>query len=287
MKIISWNTQWFKGLDEVVDVVRIVRVAREMADFDAICLQEVAVNYPMLTGGAPADQPAELARHLPGFQVFFAPAIDEFSPDGRMRQQFGNLIATRLPVRQLQQIALPYPNPACAPGEGGALPSMQRVLAVCTVQAPWGPLRLMTTHLEYYSLPMRHAQAVALRDWHLQACALAQQPPKAEAGTPYQPKPHTRDAVLCGDFNFERDSGEHGAVVAQMPANGFVNSWDVLHPGEPFPATFRIYDRTYGPEPVGCDFFFVSESLIPRVRRFAVDQATKASDHQPVLIELA
>ena len=107
MKIISWNTQWFKGLDEVVDVVRIVRVAREMADFDAICLQEVAVNYPMLTGGAPADQPAELARHLPGFQVFFAPAIDEFSPDGRMRQQFGNLIATRLPVRQLQQIALP------------------------------------------------------------------------------------------------------------------------------------------------------------------------------------
>ena len=68
MKVISWNTQWFKGLDEVVDIARIVRVAREMADFDAICLQEVAVNYPTLTGAAPADQPAELARHLPGFQ---------------------------------------------------------------------------------------------------------------------------------------------------------------------------------------------------------------------------
>jgi endonuclease/exonuclease/phosphatase family metal-dependent hydrolase len=78
MKVISWNTQWFKGLDEVVDVARIVRVARELADFDAICLQEVAVNYPKLTGSAPADQPAELARHLPGFQVFFVPALDEF-----------------------------------------------------------------------------------------------------------------------------------------------------------------------------------------------------------------
>jgi len=287
MKIISWNTQWFKGLDEVVDIARIVRVAREMADFDAICLQEVAVNYPTLTGGTPADQPAALAQHLPGFQVFFAPAIDEFSPDGGMRQQFGNLIATRLPVRQVQQVALPYPNPAREAGEGGALPSMQRVLAVCTVQAPWGPVRLMTTHLEYYSLPMRHAQAVALRDWHLQACDLALRPPKAEAGTPYQLKPHTLDALLCGDFNFERDSSEHGAVIAQAPANGLVDSWDVLHPEEPFPATFRIYDRTYGPEPVGCDFFFVSESLVPRVRRFAVNQATKASDHQPVLIELA
>ena len=196
MKVISWNTQWFKGLDEVVDIARIVRVAREMADFDAICLQEVAVNYPTLTGAAPADQPAELARHLPGFQVFFTPAIDEFSPDGAMRQQFGNLIATRLPVQQVQQVALPYPNPPRAADPDGPLPSMQRVRAVCTVQAPGGPVRLMTTLLEYYSLPMRHAQAVALRDWHLQACALALQPPKTEAGTPYQPKPHTLDALL-------------------------------------------------------------------------------------------
>ena len=287
MKVISWNTQWFKGLDEVVDVGRIVRVARDLADFDAICLQEVAVNYPKLTGSAPPDQPAELARHLPGFQVFFVPAIDEFSPDGTSRRQFGNLIATRLPVRQVQQIALPYPNPPGSDSTGAVLPSMQRVLAVCTVQAPWGPVRLMTTHLEYYSLPMRHAQAVALRDWHLQACALALSPPRAEEGTPYQRKAHTVDALLCGDFNFERDSAEHAAVVAPASANRWVNSWDVLHPGEPFPATFRLYDRTYGPEPVGCDFFFVSESLVPRVRRFAVDQNTRASDHQPVLIELA
>lgn len=287
MKVLSWNTQWFKGLDEQVDIGRVVRVARDMADFDAICLQEVAVNYTKLTGSAPADQPAELARHLPGFQVFFAPAIDEFSPDGKVRQQFGNLIATRLPVRQVQQIALPYPNPLSDAKAGEALPSMQRTLAVCTVMAPWGPVRLMTTHLEYYSQAMRHAQAAALRDWHLQACALAERPPKSEEGTPYQPKAHTVDALLCGDFNFERESEEHGAVVAQAPAHRLINSWDILHPGEPFPPTFRLYDRTYGPEPVGCDFFFVSESLAPRVRRFSVNQATKASDHQPVLIEVA
>ena len=50
MKIITYNTQWFKGLDEVVDIARVVRVARDMADFDVICMQEVAINYKGLTG---------------------------------------------------------------------------------------------------------------------------------------------------------------------------------------------------------------------------------------------
>ena len=34
MKIITWNVQWFCGLDGVVDVARVVDAARAMADFD-------------------------------------------------------------------------------------------------------------------------------------------------------------------------------------------------------------------------------------------------------------
>ena len=49
MKIVTYNVQWFKGLDNVVDIARVLNVARELADFDALCLQEVAVNYLNLT----------------------------------------------------------------------------------------------------------------------------------------------------------------------------------------------------------------------------------------------
>ena len=50
MKIVTYNVQWFKGLDNVVDIARVINVARDMADFDALCMQEVAVNYATLTG---------------------------------------------------------------------------------------------------------------------------------------------------------------------------------------------------------------------------------------------
>ena len=52
MKLITWNVQWFCGLDVVVSVERVVGEARAMADFDVLCLQEVAVIYQQLMGNA-------------------------------------------------------------------------------------------------------------------------------------------------------------------------------------------------------------------------------------------
>ncbi len=50
--------------------------------------------------------------------------------------------------------------------------------------------------------------------------------------------------------------------------------------------TFRLFDRTYGPDPVACDFVFVSAGLVPRLQRLWVDGRTQASDHQPVALQL-
>src|SRR3977135_1472546 len=50
VKLITWNIQWCRGCDGRVDPARIARVASEMADFDVLCLQEVASNYPDLAG---------------------------------------------------------------------------------------------------------------------------------------------------------------------------------------------------------------------------------------------
>jgi endonuclease/exonuclease/phosphatase family metal-dependent hydrolase len=53
----------------------------------------------------------------------------------------------------------------------------------------------------------------------------------------------------------------------------------------PHAPTFRLFDRTYGPEPITCDFVFVSGGLASRVVRVEVDGQTRASDHQPVWVE--
>ncbi len=283
MKLVTWNTQWCKGLDGLVSPQRIVKEALKLADFDVLCLQEIAVNYPSLTGDSPLDQPQAIASLLPGFEVVFGAAIDE-RPNGKA-QQFGTLIASRLPILQVQKWMLPSP---CETGASHAW--MPRVCTVCTVAAPWGPVRVMTTHLEYHSQPQRLVQAQALRHWHEESCAQALncRPMSVdEAGTPYQTKPHTMDAILCGDFNFESDSDEYRYLTDHTRTHAMSDSWTIAQTGQPHPPTFRLFDDTYGPDAVSCDFVFVSESLTSRVQSVVVDTLTQASDHQPVLIVLS
>ena len=46
MKLITWNVQWCRGVDGRVDPARIVAEAKRLADFDVLCLQEIADNFP-------------------------------------------------------------------------------------------------------------------------------------------------------------------------------------------------------------------------------------------------
>ena len=108
MQVLTWNVQWCRGCDGRVDPARIARVARDVADFDVLCLQEVARNFPDLPGSSGEDQFAELARHLPGYLLVEGIATDRLGPDGR-RSQFGNAIFTRLPVLQAFRHLLPWP----------------------------------------------------------------------------------------------------------------------------------------------------------------------------------
>jgi len=278
MKLVTWNTQWCCGLDGTVSPRRIVEGARALADFDVLCLQEVSQGFDGLRG-QPGDQPAQLAALLPGLRCFFGAAVDEFRPDGE-RQRFGNLVATRLPVARVQHHALPWPA-------DGSVESMPRMCTVVTVRSPrLGDVRVMTTHLEYYSAPQRLAQARALRALHDEACALAATPPKAiDDGSPFQPKVHTPHALLCGDFNAELSDPAIAAIVADSGSHALRNAWPLVHGDAPHAPTFRLFDRTYGADPMACDFVFVSAGLAARVRRVEIDAHTRASDHQPVLVE--
>jgi len=285
MKILTWNVQWFCGLDGVVDLPRVVAAAQAMADFDVLCLQEVAVNYPRLEGGAQEDQPRRLQQLLPDFDVCFGAAVDELAPDGRSRQRFGNLIASRLPVAQVHRYPLPYPADTTA----GGVRSMPRICVAATVMGAFGPVRVMTTHLEFYSPAMRLAQANELVRLHAQACALASHPPLFDdSGSAFQSKPHTPHCILTGDFNFETTDREYALVQSAVPgATRLRDAWPLANPGVPHAPTFRLHDQRYGPIPICCDFIFVSDTLTDRVQRVAVNAETRVSDHQPVLLELA
>ena len=281
MRLLTWNTQWCCGLDGEVRPLRIVSVARELADFDVLCLQEIAVNYPGLRGNAGHDQPELFADLLHGYDVVFGPAVDEWDPQGG-RSQFGNLIATRLPILQVRHHALPYP---ADPG----VESMPRLCTSVTVRDPvLGPVRVMTTHLEYYSRRQRLAQAQALRELHQEACAHAAGPPKAlHDGSAFGPKPHTAQAVLCGDFNLGPDTPEYDEITKAGEHGRWWDSWRLLHADVPHPPSFALFDRTYEPKPLSFDFVFVSDALKDKVRSIAVDGTTQASDHQPVAVEIA
>ena len=50
--------------------------------------------------------------------------------------------------------------------DGGDVRSMPRMCTSTTLLAPIGPVRVMTTHLEFYSMPQRAAQAQALVELH-------------------------------------------------------------------------------------------------------------------------
>jgi endonuclease/exonuclease/phosphatase family metal-dependent hydrolase len=294
MKLITWNAQWCCGIDGIVSPERIVAEARAMADFDVLCLQEIASGFAAMPG-APGDQPVQLQALLPGFQVFFGAAVDEFDAQGQ-RQRFGNLIATRLPVANVQHHPLPWPADV-------GVRSMPRMCSVVTLQDPtMGAVRVMTTHLEFYSGRQRMAQALALRDLHRQAGALADSPPLSDdSASPFQSKPHTRHAILCGDFNLEPATPEYTAIqepfrppaqyscslaAINSEANNWRDAWPLVFGQTPHAPTFRLFDRSYGPEPITCDYVFVSHSLADRVKALEVNPSTQASDHQPLLLEL-
>ena len=282
MKLLSWNIQWGRGMDGQVDLARILRTIRRLGDFDLICLQEVAVNFPGLPGSHGEDQVGELCAGLPGYTAIYGAATDV--PDGHGgRSQFGNAIFSRVPVGQVWRHLLPWQAELDTP-------SMQRVLVEAVVTTDVGPLRVMTTHLEYYSRSQREVQIDAIRRLHAEACAMSARSPLAEeVGGSFEVFPRPAEALLCGDMNFPATVPERSQILTPFADGepGFRDTWSVLHPGEPHAPTVGIHPVDFVSQPECFDFVFVTEGLMGRLKAHGIDAETEASDHQPVWVELA
>jgi endonuclease/exonuclease/phosphatase family metal-dependent hydrolase len=284
MRLISWNVQWGRDSDGDVNLARTIDEARRIADFDVLCMQEITRGFGVLPGHPSDDQFAELAAALPGFTVLDAIGADLAPLDaGARRRQFGNALATRLPVEQVIRHALPWPADP-------ATPSMQRVALEAVLRAPIGPVRVIVTHLEFYSLKQRIAQVDELRRLQQEAAGHAAHPAPAEnASGPFAATGRPVSAIVCGDFNSEFGSDAYRRFVAPLVgAPGFIDAWTTLHPGKAPPPTAGVYDtEQWTSGPIACDFVFVTEDLRDRLRLCELDGLTRASDHQPILLELA
>jgi endonuclease/exonuclease/phosphatase family metal-dependent hydrolase len=283
VKLITWNVQWCRGVDGKVDPARIVKHAKAIADFDVLCLQEIANNFPdpRLPGSRGENQFSELSRLLRGYQPVPGVAVD-VPAEGGGRRHFGNMIFSRYPVGQVFRHLLPYP---VDPGVNG----MPRIALEAVVSAPFGDVRVITTHLEYYGKKKRTAQIEALRAIYAEGSGHARHGSMVDtSGGPFHTRLRPAATIITGDFNLEPEDSLH-ARMGEPFADGtppLADAWEVAHPDEPHPATFKIYEKEKPGEPEQhCDFIFVSADLVPRVRAVRVDQKTQASDHQPVALE--
>jgi endonuclease/exonuclease/phosphatase family metal-dependent hydrolase len=277
MRLISWNIQWGKGCDGVVDLARIVSTARALGDADIYCFQEVSDGFANLDGET--DQSATLAALLPGHQPVFRAAVETVDREGRTHR-FGNMTLSRLPVLQIANHLLPWAHK-------GVPRSMRRSALEVTVQANFGPIRIVNTHLEYYSQLQREAQINRLLELQEEASSdrRSANPKHVE---PYGSQTVAASSLLCGDFNFDVSDPQHALLhESSRPGLNYRDAWTSRYPDQPHQPTCGLYDHVQWKSGPDCrDFIFVSEDLTSRITRVEIDGATAASDHQPVLIEI-
>jgi endonuclease/exonuclease/phosphatase family metal-dependent hydrolase len=248
---------------------------------DVICLQEVAANHPELEGSASASQFKQLAGAFGGYHMIEQAPSEIYR--NNLPRQFGNILLSKYRITQAQRHILPWPVDLESPA------GMPRGMIETVLEAPGGKLRVLTTHLEYYSPVQRRAQVQRIRELHEEACARAaiyQPDPVLEP--PFQLGFRPGTAIYCGDFNFTPDSEDYQALLAPAPAGalGLVDAWRVRHGDIPRAPTAGLHGFKWPEKPECYDYFFVTEDLAARVGDMAVQSETSASDHQPIVLDL-
>lgn len=113
-----------------------------------------------------------------------------------------------------------------------------------------------------------------------------------------------KPVIICGDFNIahaEIDlarpkenanvSGflpEERAILDQLTAAGFVDSFRAIHGLAPEMYTWWSYQRNARSRNIGwrIDYFFVSKSLAPKIRDARIHKEIGGSDHCPISLAL-
>ena len=278
--IVSWNIQCGRGVDGQIDFERIATIIRQFGDTDVICLQEVARHDPELDNGMAADQMALLSGYFPDYESFYGPALSRRRKGDKHRRQFGNMVLSKAPVLQMFNHLLPQPVPPIA------CKNMIRQALEIVISTKTGPLRVTTSHLEFHSEFQRLAQAQRIYEIQNERVRGDAEANVSPSTGPYAITPRPIKGVVCGDFNSLPDDPVYDFLTEQ-PA-GFLDAWNLAHPGMPHAPTCGVFDTDQWPEGPHCrDYFFLTKDLQNSVSDVQVNLKTAASDHQPIFLTLS
>jgi endonuclease/exonuclease/phosphatase family metal-dependent hydrolase len=287
VKLVSYNIQFGRGLDQRFDLDRI---AAAIDGADIIALQEIE-RFAVRSGMV--DQASELARRLPGYHWVYGPGLDldASTTDARgrpvhRRRQFGNMLLARTPILSSRNFLLP---------KFGTLVqlSLQRCALEGVVATPSGPVRFYSIHLTHLSDATRQPQIEAILDIHRRApieCGAWCGTPGEEWTEGQKAPAMPREAVLMGDFNmlatsplYDRIVGPNGPYGRMNNPEGFVDAWIAAGHGEGEGVTCHSGSFSTGHR---IDYCFVSASLDGLIRGARIDEKAEGSDHQPIWTEI-
>jgi endonuclease/exonuclease/phosphatase family metal-dependent hydrolase len=286
MRVATYNIQWGKGRDGVVDLGR---VARTVDAADVIALQEVERHWRDMPH---ADQVARLAELFPDHHPAFCAAVDFFNPAvPALRRQYGLMVLSRWPILSVRSFPLPR---ATVLGQV----SDPSILMECVIGHPVRPFRVYVTHLNWVSARARLRQSEAIL--RIVADAFAEGPPITGPGAPDgdfgadwlmlsrdELPPMPAPALLLGDFNMMPDEAGYAALCGPVsPWHGRLAEdglfTDVLT-RVGLPETEGITFPSDGSAPgLRIDHILCTPALALRVREGWIDAEADASDHQPV-----
>ena len=280
LTIVSWNIQYGKGVDGRIDLHRIADVVEQDELPDVLCLQEVSRNDPETANGS--DQVSELQKFFPNYEIFYGASQNRSGGKDGGRRQFGNLILTRRSPLQVLHHVLPSPADPKAR-------FMSRQTTEMLLSTGSSTLRLMNTHLEFFSEKQQLAQVQRIRELHEEACAQSREAGLDFPNTPFARIERSEKMLICGDFNFVPESASYQLITSAF-AEGvpdLLDAWNVVNPENDRSPTCGVFDHKQWKKGPHCrDYFFLSQNLSPQIHQVSVNTETAASDHQPIRITL-
>ena len=293
MRIVSYNIQYGRGVDDRYDLAR---TCERLRGADIACLQEVEQFWQR---SGDVDQPAEIARLLPDYYVVYGSSFDvdasRKTADGRVdnrRRRHGNLILSRWPILSSRSFDLPklhYPDKfnmhmTCVEAVISIGP---RTVGPHTV----GPraLRVYSYHAGYLESSERLSQVADF------AARFGRAPDEGGAwsgktdidgfewGNGEAAPPMPTSAIVCGDFNSNPQSPEFGLL---LELTGLVDCWAVAAADDVNSPTLHREGgedvRVWGK----IDHILVTPDLAGAIANVSIDHDCEASDHKPIELVL-
>ena len=286
MKVISYNIQFGRGLDGVIDLVRTCRAIRGA---DIICLQEVDQGWKR---SGEKDQDVEIAGLMPSYYAVYGSSFDVDASSRaahgaviNRRRRHGNMILSRWPILSSRNLHLPkqhYPDKF----------NMQMTCVEAVIDTGAFATRVYSYHAGYLDSAERLDQVSHFTG------VFARSPLEQGAWTgktdidnddwsnQRKTPPMPLSAIVCGDFNASPDTEEYRLL---LETTGLSDCWSLVDP-QNLEATTLRKDTSEDIQVSGkIDHILITPDLCSHLERVDIDNDADGSDHKPVqaIFELA